>query len=87
MTACGVSPDGLVGEEIDLLARIMAVCDLYDALTSDRSYRAAMPRDEALAIIDEGVRTGSWDGAVTKALKSVLERQAESTPDAGKETR
>ena len=80
-------PDGLVGEEIDLLARIMAVCDLYDALTSDRSYRAAMPRDEALAIIDEGVRTGSWDGAVTKALKSVLERQAESTPDAGKETR
>jgi HD-GYP domain-containing protein (c-di-GMP phosphodiesterase class II) len=41
-------PDGLSGEEIPLLARIIAVVDVYDALTSTRSYRAALSHREAL---------------------------------------
>ena len=36
-------PDGLVGDEIPLLARIIAVADAYNAMTSDRPYRDAMP--------------------------------------------
>ena len=38
-------PDGLAGEQIPLAARIIAICDAYEAMTSTRSYRAALPHD------------------------------------------
>ncbi|HEY3827673.1 MAG TPA: diguanylate cyclase [Solirubrobacteraceae bacterium] len=41
-------PDGLSSEQIPLPARIIAICDAYQAMTSNRSYRAAMPRQQAL---------------------------------------
>lgn len=44
-------PDQLAGEQIPLLARVTAVADVYDALTSSRSYRQAMSHEEAMAII------------------------------------
>ncbi|MDR7555524.1 MAG: HD-GYP domain-containing protein [Armatimonadota bacterium] len=44
-------PDGLAGEAIPLLARILAVADVYDALTSDRSYRGAWRPEQAHAYI------------------------------------
>lgn len=44
----------LAGKDIPLLARIVAVADAYDAMTSDRSYRSALPREEALAQIKGG---------------------------------
>jgi len=44
-------PDGLAGEEIPLAARIFAFADVYDALTSDRPYRTAWSRDNALEYI------------------------------------
>ena len=47
-------PDGLRGEAIPASARIVAVCDVYDALVSDRVYRRALAEDEALAIMREG---------------------------------
>lgn len=46
-------PDGLRGEEILLPARILAVVDTYDALTSDRPYRARLPLGDALRILRE----------------------------------
>lgn len=46
-------PRGLGGEEIPLSARIFAVADVYDALTSDRPYRKAWPKDKALGYIRE----------------------------------
>jgi len=70
-------PDGLFANEILLHPRIMAVCDVYDALTSDRSYRQAMTDEKAITIIEQGVRIGHWDGDVVKALKSVLQKQSE----------
>jgi HD-GYP domain-containing protein (c-di-GMP phosphodiesterase class II) len=42
-------PDGLAGDAIPLGARIVAAADVFDALTSERAYRAALPRDAALA--------------------------------------
>jgi PAS domain S-box-containing protein/diguanylate cyclase (GGDEF)-like protein len=42
-------PDGLEGEEIPLAARIIAVCDAYDAMTSDRRYRSAMSHEGAVS--------------------------------------
>jgi HD-GYP domain-containing protein (c-di-GMP phosphodiesterase class II) len=46
-------PDGLVGAAIPLGARIVAVADVFDALTSDRPYRPALARDAALAYLTE----------------------------------
>ncbi|MBI4410483.1 MAG: tetratricopeptide repeat protein [Gemmatimonadetes bacterium] len=45
-------PDGLAGEAIPLTARILCVADVYDALTSTRSYRPALPQSEALRIME-----------------------------------
>ncbi|MFK7896603.1 MAG: HD-GYP domain-containing protein [Myxococcota bacterium] len=45
-------PFGLAGQEIPLVARVIAIADTYDAVTSSRSYRAAKSHEEALAIID-----------------------------------
>jgi len=42
-------PDGLAGEQIPLLARIVSCCDAYNAMTSDRSYRKALPAAQAQA--------------------------------------
>lgn len=50
-------PDGLHGEIIPLSARIMAVADVFDALTSPRVYKPAFPLDKALDIIKEGKGT------------------------------
>lgn len=47
-------PQGLSGQAIPLCARIVAICDVYDALISDRVYRPALPEAEALAIVKGG---------------------------------
>lgn len=47
-------PDGLKGTEIPLCARIMAVADVFDAVSSVRCYRDAMPLDTCLDIIADG---------------------------------
>ena len=41
-------PDGLKGAEIPVLARILSVADIYDALTTERPYKRAMTRDESV---------------------------------------
>ena len=45
-----VYPDGLAGENIPLISRVLAVADAYDAMTSHRPYRAALPSAEARAV-------------------------------------
>lgn len=47
-------PDGLCGEKIPLAARVIAIADCFDAMTSTRAYRAAMSMEEALDIIRDG---------------------------------
>ena len=60
-------PDGLKGEDIPLGARILSVADCYDALRSDRPYRAAMSREVALEYITSLIEK-SYDPAVVDAL-------------------
>lgn len=48
-------PDHLSAEQLPLEARIIAVADIYGALTEDRPYRAGMPVEEALAIVARDV--------------------------------
>lgn len=50
----GGYPEGLRKEEIPLSARIMAVADVFDALSDNRCYREAMPIDECFKVIEEG---------------------------------
>ena len=56
-------PDGLKGEEIPLLARILSVADAYDAMASDRAYRRRMPTEKILGILNGGAGS-QWDAAV-----------------------
>ncbi len=64
-------PEGLSGNSIPFGSRIIAVADAYTAMTSDRSYRDAMSKEEALKIMKEeaGVK---WDPDVVNALFEVL---------------
>ena len=63
-------PNGLKGLDIPIGARILSVVDCYDALTSDRPYRAAMSDDEALAII-RARRGTMYDPAVVDTFERV----------------
>jgi HD-GYP domain-containing protein (c-di-GMP phosphodiesterase class II) len=60
-------PHGLAAKEIPLLARIVAVADSFDAMGSDRPYRAGMPDDKLDAIMREGAGQ-QWDADVVAAF-------------------
>jgi diguanylate cyclase (GGDEF)-like protein len=60
-------PDGLAGEHIPLGARIVAVCDAFDAMVADRPYRAGMPPEDALAELAR-CAGGQFDPAVVEAF-------------------
>lgn len=66
-------PSGLKGEEIPLGARIIAIADVYQALTSDRPYRKAYNKKEALRIINEGAGT-QFDPQIVKTFLEVVQR-------------
>ncbi len=75
----GGYPDGTAGEEIPLLARIVACCDAFNAMTTDRSYRKAMPLGAAVAELRSASGT-QFDPIVVEALIASLDGQAVSAP-------
>jgi len=66
-------PDGLAGQAIPWIARVLAVADSYDAMVSDRPYRRGMPHEKVEVILREGAGT-QWDPGIIKVL---LENVAE----------
>jgi putative two-component system response regulator len=68
-------PDGLKDEQIPLTARIMQVTDVYDALTTNRPYRACLTREQAFEIMREEVRRGWWDGYLVEELRALIIEQ------------
>jgi len=64
-------PDGIHGDEIPLLARIIGVADAYDAMTSDRPYREALPSRVARMRLAQAVGT-QFDTAVVAAFEAIL---------------
>jgi putative two-component system response regulator len=54
-------PDNLRGEQVPVSLRCLTIADVYDAITSDRSYRKALPRDRAFQIMSDEASTGMWD--------------------------
>jgi GAF domain-containing protein len=75
----GGYPDGLEGEQIPLGARIIAVCDAFDAMTSDRAYRRAMSREAAIAELEAAAGT-QFDPFVVSAARAVLEHPGAQRP-------
>ena len=65
-------PDGLKREQIPLTARILQVTDVYDALTTDRPYRKALPMEKALAIMREEMNRGWWDRSILDEFEAVV---------------
>jgi ribonuclease P protein subunit RPR2 len=70
-------PRGLRGDEIPLAARVFAIADSFDAMTSDRPYRAAMPLERALREIREGAGS-QFDPMVARAFLQLVD---EGGPD------
>jgi putative nucleotidyltransferase with HDIG domain len=78
----GGYPDGIRGAEIPLLARIIAVADAYDAMTSDRSYRDAMPSRVARMRLAQAVES-QFDTSVVAAFEAILAGSPESYRSGG----
>jgi putative two-component system response regulator len=67
----GGYPDGLSGQQISLEARVIAIADCFDAVTSSRAYRAAMPREQAIELIRSGMGT-QFDPALAPTFLRLL---------------
>jgi len=69
-------PDGLKGEEIPEASRMIAVADAFDAMTSNRSYRKALPLETAIAEVERGKGT-QFDPAAADAFLSIVHAYAD----------
>jgi HD-GYP domain-containing protein (c-di-GMP phosphodiesterase class II) len=67
-------PSRMKGEDIPLAARIFAVADSYDAMTSDRPYRDAMPSDQALEEISDGAGT-QFDPVIVEVFLNLVDEE------------
>jgi putative nucleotidyltransferase with HDIG domain len=72
-------PDKLAGEKIPLTARVLCIADVFDALATDRPYRPAFPRDEALAIMQRDVGR-MFDPELFPKLLGLVTRTGVSAP-------
>ncbi len=66
-------PDGLAGEDIPLLARILQVADIYDALITERPYKPALSQDQAFGLMEEEVRRGWRDPELVPLFMSTMQ--------------
>jgi putative two-component system response regulator len=62
----GGYPDGLRGDEIPLLVRVLAVADVYDAVSSERPYRPGLPEQKCFEILQEDAAGGGLDAALVQ---------------------
>jgi putative nucleotidyltransferase with HDIG domain len=70
-------PDGIAGEDIPLIARIVSCCDAFNAMTTDRSYRKALPLHEAVAELRRSSGT-QFDPRVVEALIACVDGYGDS---------
>ncbi|MGH9558744.1 MAG: HD domain-containing phosphohydrolase [Bryobacteraceae bacterium] len=73
-------PDGLSGEEIPLLARILQVADIYDALTTARPYKPAFTHQHAIEIMLEEARRGWRDPELVPLFAEISQKQPDAAP-------
>jgi len=68
-------PDRLKAEQIGLPLRCLTLADIYDALTSDRAYRRALPKEQAFKIMREEASLGMWDMGLIDRLNDMVDRE------------
>ena len=68
-------PDGLMGDEVSMVARVMAVADIYDALITDRPYRKGMPKEKAFGILGKEAGEGKLDRDVVNCMLESSEKE------------
>jgi putative two-component system response regulator len=68
-------PDGLSGDEIPVLSRILQVVDVYDALRTARPYKPALSHDHAAQTMREEAHRGLWDAQLVADYFSLLDQQ------------
>jgi putative two-component system response regulator len=68
-------PDGLAGEDIPLLARVLQVVDVYDALRTARPYKAALSHESAIEVMQEEAESGLWDPNIVRAFVEMVGRR------------
>ena len=69
-------PDGLVGDEIPISAQAVSMADVYDALTSDRCYKSAIPHEQAVEMICRG-ECGAFNPLLVQCLQDIAPRLRE----------
>ena len=74
-------PAGLIGQEIPLTSRILAVCSTYDTMTRDSSYRQAIDSGEVLEELRVAARNGQLDPDLVKTFIVMLEREGSTLGD------
>lgn len=65
-------PDGLKGEAIPLLARVLQIADIYDALSSERPYKPAFSREQIISILNDEVARGWRDPRLMRVFMEIL---------------
>lgn len=65
-------PDGLKGDEIPITARVLQTVDIYDALTTDRPYRPALPVEEAFEVMRSEAKRGWWDSELIDEFEGLV---------------
>lgn len=73
-------PDGIEGEKIPLLARILQIADVYDALTTKRPYRGSLTQEEAWEILHAEVKRGWWDERIVREFRFMITMEGASRP-------
>jgi putative two-component system response regulator len=75
-------PDGLVGKDIPTTVRIMSITDVYDALSTARSYKPAFPSETCFRILLEEANRSWWDKDLVKAFVEMMREKGYDKPGA-----
>lgn len=73
-------PDGLKGDEIPLIVRVLSVTDVYDTLRCERAYRDAFTHAQALEILEGEAERGWWDSEIISRLANVTAPESDFVP-------
>jgi putative two-component system response regulator len=72
-------PDGIKGDDVSIIARIMAVADIWDALVTDRPYRKGLTNENALSLLEKDTSEGRLDEDVIRHLKTLVTGNTDTT--------
>lgn len=70
----GGYPDKLKNDHIPMFGQILAVADAYDAMTTDRPYRKALPKETAVKILEDEINSGQWNPDIVRIFLQILQK-------------